>query len=365
MIRTAFKPATVLTGLMLVSSSVLHADSFGPTSATKHASSGPSVTTYATGLTNPRGLAFGPDGHLYVAEAGTGGNQLATCDPVDNMFTQDMPYMAGFTGRVSRLLPDGTRETVASGLPSALDGFGDALGPTDLAWIGGTLYVLLQGGGCSRGLPDDPAGVARINPDGSYTIVADISAFVRAYPVAVEPECGPNGDCEPDGVPHSMLAHGNRLYVVETNHSSVLHVDPVSGVVRRIYDLSELDPVPIALLRHGNTYLLGGFGGLILSFDHKFGPVDSFDENYNPIVDMVRVGNDLFVLETFSGDVPFAPATGRVVRRAADGARTMIAGGLDYAIGLASRGRSLFVTVKSYGQGPVEGLGEVVRIEVP
>ena len=32
------------------------------------------VTTYATGLTSPRGLAFGPDGDLYVAEAGTGGS---------------------------------------------------------------------------------------------------------------------------------------------------------------------------------------------------------------------------------------------------------------------------------------------------
>src|SRR5690242_9224177 len=31
------------------------------------------VTTIASGLDNPRGLAFGPDGGLYVAEAGKGG----------------------------------------------------------------------------------------------------------------------------------------------------------------------------------------------------------------------------------------------------------------------------------------------------
>lgn len=37
---------------------------------------GPSsnVTVYATGLNNPRGLTFGPDRYLYVAEGGAGGS---------------------------------------------------------------------------------------------------------------------------------------------------------------------------------------------------------------------------------------------------------------------------------------------------
>ena len=116
--------------------------------------------TFATGLTNPRHVRFGPDGLLYVAEAGIGGNQPATtCPPVDNMFTQDGPYLAGFSGRISRIRRDGTRETVADRLPSSHDGLGDGFGPSDVAWIGRTMYAVIEGGGCSRGLEDHPAGI--------------------------------------------------------------------------------------------------------------------------------------------------------------------------------------------------------------
>src|SRR6266540_1196878 len=38
------------------------------------AQASPEVTTVATGLDNPRGLGFAPNGALYVAEAGRGGD---------------------------------------------------------------------------------------------------------------------------------------------------------------------------------------------------------------------------------------------------------------------------------------------------
>src|SRR5262249_19887967 len=39
-----------------------------------HAATPASVTVFATGLSNPRGLTFGPDGTLYVAEGGPATN---------------------------------------------------------------------------------------------------------------------------------------------------------------------------------------------------------------------------------------------------------------------------------------------------
>ena len=51
----------------------------------------------ASGLTNPRALAFGADGLLYVAEAGYGGRT---------------------SGQVSRITTEGQPEVIATGLPS-------------------------------------------------------------------------------------------------------------------------------------------------------------------------------------------------------------------------------------------------------
>jgi hypothetical protein len=253
-------------------------------------------------------------------------------------------------------------ETVASGIASVVDGTLEVLGASDVAWIGRTLYVLTEGGGCTRGLPSSPSGVLRVNRDGSTTYVADISAFIRANPVAVEPLCGPDGDCEPDGVPHSMIAAGPYLYVVETNHNSILRVDPRNGQVRRLHDLSTLDPAPIRIIRRGDSAFIGTFDGDLLTMRLGRGRVSFLQSGLNPVVDLTFFRGRLHLLETFTWDDPWVANAGRVLRRDRSGAATPLVTGLNYPIGLETWRGDLYVSQNSYFQGPVEGTGQVVRI---
>jgi hypothetical protein len=118
---------------------------------------GATVSQFASGLNNPRGLKFGPDGFLYVAEGGTGGAQTTTEEDCPQVVAPVGPYSGGFTASISRIDQHGNRETVIDGLPSsqtspALGSF--VSGVADVAFIGNKLYALLAGAGCSHGLKD-------------------------------------------------------------------------------------------------------------------------------------------------------------------------------------------------------------------
>ena len=73
------------------------------------AAAAPKLSVFAEGINNPRNLALGPNGTLYVASAGRAG---PTClDP-------KRETCAGFSSRVLAIAPDGAKRTVARGLMS-------------------------------------------------------------------------------------------------------------------------------------------------------------------------------------------------------------------------------------------------------
>src|ERR1700679_2853730 len=181
-----------------------------------------SGTVLASGLNDPRGLTFDPDGTLYIAEAGTGGTTttVGTC-------TQGLPplgpYKGGPSARISKLSPNGKLTVMATGLPSFEALQGDIIGVADVAFLDGKLYALISGGGCSHGNPDLPNGIVKVNlNNGKWDYITDLSLFYMDHPAAY-PDAT---DFEPDGVPYSMIAHNGRLFAVEPNHGTITATTP-------------------------------------------------------------------------------------------------------------------------------------------
>jgi hypothetical protein len=315
--------AIALTALACAGTGALHADSLARPSGSKPAAAGPTWTIYATGFTNPRGLTFGPDGLLYVAEAGVGGGTTAAdidpkCPDMVNVFS---PFAGGYSGRVIRVLPDGTTETVADNLPSVTDNTSTSFGPTDVAFLGGTLYVLIELGGCSHGLPENLPAILRVNPDGSTTNVANLNAWLAKNPPAFIKDENPlTTDLEPGGVFHSMIADGRYLYVVETNRGMLLRVDPRKRTIEKLYDMSidQAEHNPIVMTRRGHDFYVGTFGedggpAELAKFDKGFTSYTLPFQSLNPLVGLAWRGNRLYGVEIFPYDDPWSAGTANLV----------------------------------------------------
>lgn len=210
------------------------------------------ATVYASGLNRPRGLAFGPDGALYVAEAGTGGT-VSTGAACTQVIAPVGPYTGGVTARISKI-QNGTRSVVASGLPSTVNAVGDVSGVADLAFLDGDLYALLAGGGCSHGNPTLPNGIVRVNlGNGSWSYINDLGLVLREHP----PAYNTFNDYEPDGQPYSLVSENGNLFAVEPNHAQIFRITK-AGVTHLTYDFSfpfaDVTPTTIAF-REGNLYV--------------------------------------------------------------------------------------------------------------
>lgn len=176
-----------------------------------------SFSVVADGLDNARGLSFGPDGALYVTEAGTGGN--GACIP---SVTGQGSLCYGATGKVLKI-QNGQTQTVLTGLPSiALADGSNVGGARDIQFDAtGKPYILL-GYGTNPSFRSDLGDVDLgkiIAPDfatNTWTTVADLSNYELVN--------NPDGS-DLNSNPLGLYIDGDRLLVVDAGANDLLSVE--------------------------------------------------------------------------------------------------------------------------------------------
>jgi hypothetical protein len=228
------------------------------------------------------------------------------------------------------------------------------------------LYALIGGGGCSHGHPDpaDDNAVARINPDGSHTMFANISNFVKNNETAnFEPD-----DFEPDGTPYSLVAAKGYLFVVEPNHGQIIQIDS-AGNMSRLVDVSATygHIVPTAMTYHGNLYVgnLSTFpihvGAAQIMKVTPSGNIKTMVSGLTAVLG-VQFGPDgyLYALEMSTKDNDFpTPGTGKVVRVLDDGSLETVVDGLAFPTAMTF-GPDGKLYISNWGFGPP--LGQILQV---
>jgi hypothetical protein len=328
------------------------------------------VTVFTTGLNNPRGLKFGPDGYLYVAEGGTGGLNSST-GSCDQVIPPIGPYTGDFTASISKISPSGVITRIAENLPSCQTSQGTGglvSGVADVAFIGNNLYALVGGAGCSHGFPNNPNGIFKVHNNGTLQLIADLSDWSLNHPVA-NPE---EDDYEPDGTWYSMINVNGKLYAVEPNHGEMVKVT-TSGQISRVIDVSATQGhiVPTVVAYHGNFYLgnLNTFpivpGSSKICKVTPSGQIQIRETGLTTVLGLVFDNQDrMYVLEMSTAAGEPTPYTGKIIQIQPSGQQQVLADSLFFPTGITfGPDGALYVSNKGFGP-PIPGFGEILKVTI-
>ena len=335
--------------------------------------------TIATGLANPRGLNFAPNGDLYVAESGSGGSGACTPSPPAPAISR----CYGETGAVSRVLPQGGFERVVTGLPSLAQPSGTAEGgPVDVSFVGTSFYVTMSWGGnpalrAGLGPKSHLFGtLLHATPSGQYKVISDVAQHeVVANPAGGNIDSNPYGTAALPGRRIVADAGANALIEVLANGKTrTFALPPFLPNVPPIPGPREPVPTSVAEGPDGALYvgLLTSFpfyrgSAAVLRVESDGSAITPYVTGLTAVVDTAfDAGGALYILEVASGQPgppPFNPGlgTGRLVRKCPGGTPTELLAGLTFPSGIAlGPDGAAYLT----NLGTSSTLGEVLRLEV-
>lgn len=337
----------------------------------------PSFEVIASGLDNPRGLAFGPDRALYVAEAGRGGN--GAC--ITNGAGANVCF--GNTGAITRIGDDRTRRVI-SGLPSVAAGPTSPAPGTQADGPHGILFDRNGHGIATIGLGANPnlraslgpagarlARILRFRLGGGFKFAEDLGAYENA--------ANPAGGTI-DSNPFGIARLGGNVVVADAGANDIIQVD--DGVLSTFAVFENrvvpgpggnpipMQPVPTSVAEgpDGALYVgqLTGFpfpvGGAKVFRVVQGSAPEVFAEGFTNIIGIAfdRQGA-LYVLEIAHNGLLSGNPVGALIKVSPDGTRQELFPGALISPGGMTIGRDGSIYVTRFATLP--GVGDVVRIQ--
>jgi hypothetical protein len=389
MLRSARRAGVLASLLALAVVTALGGAATATTSKTNGSGGAGKLHVIADGLDNPRGIGFGPDGALYVAESGSGGAGPCIQGP------EGAEVCFGRTGAVTRITKRSQRR-VLTGLASVAEkGTGAAAeGPVDLGFSGWTGYLLM---GTPGGGPDTRAqlgpGARRLGKllKVNFRGIRAVADFMR-FEEANNPDQGagtPPG--EPiDSNPNGLLVRHRSQLVADAGGNDLLKVDRkgrisvVAVFPPRLVDappgIPDLPPqipmqaVPTSVVKGPDgAYYVGQLTGFPFPVGgaNVFRVVPGQDpevyaDGFTNIIDIAfDTRGRLYVLEIATNGLLSAGENelpvGRLVRVDKDGSRTTLASeGLNAPGGFVLGHGAAYITNNSI----LADAGQVVKVKI-